>query len=345
MPRVLIVATSRKTRGGITSVIKAHETGEQWSEYNCRWIETHRDGNPLRKVWYFMCSMIQFIVLLPFADIVHVHIAAVTRKMPFVFLTKLFHKKLIVHLHFPGTETTLEDKRLSPRYGWCIRRADICIALSYTWKKLIEDCYHVNNVRVLYNPCPSVKRIPYSDREKYILFAGTVSQRKGNQDLVAAFAKIAAKYPDWIIKIAGNGDIEEGEQQAMNLGVAKQVEYLGWISGDAKDTLFRNASIYCLPSYAEGFPMSVLDAWAYGIPVITTPVGGIPDVAKDGINMMVFEPGDIDALASKLVLLISDKELRHNIAKASCHFADNTFNVRTITNELGQLYNELLTRK
>lgn len=341
MPRVLVVATSRKTRGGITSVVKAHETGEQWKKFHCLWIETHRDGNSIQKICYFISGLLHFLVLLPFVDIVHIHIAAVTRKMPFVFLAKFFRKKLIVHMHFPGIETTLEDKRLSPRYGWCIRKADICIALSYTWKKLIEEYYHVSNVRVLYNPCPSVNRAPYSDREKYILFAGTVSQRKGNQDLVAAFARIASKYPDWKIRIAGNGDIEGGIKQAKELGVSNQIEYLGWISGTAKDVLFRRAAVYCLPSYAEGFPMSVLDAWAYGTPVITTPVGGIPDVAKDGINMMLFEPGDISTLSEKIDELLSDSALREKMAKGSCVFADYTFNINSITQQLGELYKNL----
>lgn len=344
MSRVLVIATSRNTRGGITSVVKAHETGEQWAIFNCRWIETHRDGNPIRKMGYFVKGFLTFLILLPSADLVHIHLAAVNRKMPFVFLTKLFGKKMIIHLHFPDIETTLRDRRLSSRYGWCIKKADVCIALSYTWKLLIERTYNVNNVRVLYNPCPIVDRIPYTKRENYILFAGTVSQRKGNQDLVTAFAKVAKKYPDWKIKIAGNGDIDKGQKQAKALGVENQVEYLGWISGNDKECLFQKSAIYCLPSYAEGFPMSVLDAWAYGTPVITTPVGGIPDIAKDYQNMIIFEAGDINALAEKIDILISDTKLRNKLASASCNFADNMFNVKIITSELGCLYNELINK-
>ena len=89
--------------------------------------------------------------------------------------------------------------------------------------------------------------------------------------------------------------------------------------------------------------MSVLDAWAYGTPVVSTPVGGIPDVAVDGKNMMVFEPGDIQALADKLDLLLSDTSLRSRLAKASCDFADNVFNVKTICQRLGEIYNEVIT--
>lgn len=69
-PRVLVVATSRKTCGGITSVVKAHETGEQWKKYHCRWIQTHRDGPAWRKLRYLVTALIEYMVLLPWYDIV-----------------------------------------------------------------------------------------------------------------------------------------------------------------------------------------------------------------------------------------------------------------------------------
>ena len=119
---------------------------------------------------------------------------------------------------------------------------------------------------------------------------------------------------------------------------------MGWVSGEQKDKAFRESMIFCLPSYAEGFPMAVLDAWAYGLPVITTPVGGIPDVAKDGKNMLLFNPGDIDALAQQLEKMIVNEELRKSIADESILFAHTTFNLNTINKQLGNIYEEL-TRK
>lgn len=174
--------------------------------------------------------------------------------------------------------------------------------------------------------------------DKIILYAGTINERKGYSDLIQAFAKIATKYPDWKVVFAGNGEVEEGEQLAGQLGISGQVEFAGWVSGEKKDTLFRRASIFCLPSYAEGFPMAVLDAWAYGLPVVTTPVGGIPDVAKDGENMLLFSPGDIDRLAENIDKLISDKELRCRISNASKEFAKGKFNINTINKQLGEIY-------
>lgn len=88
--------------------------------------------------------------------------------------------------------------------------------------------------------------------------------------------------------------------------------------------------IECVACLIEGFPMGVLDAWAYGLPVITTPVGGIPDIAIDGKNMLLFNPGDIDALATQMEKMISNDNLRQSIASESTLLTHTTFNVKII---------------
>lgn len=201
-------------------------------------------------------------------------------------------------------------------------------------------------LRILYNPCPQIekgtKMVNDNNAVKAILYAGTVCHRKGYDDMIKAFAKVASKHRDWKIVFAGNGEIEQGKALAAELGIADQTEFLGWVSGEAKDVAFRNATVFCLPSYAEGFPMGVLDAWAYGLPVITTPVGGIPDIAIEGKNMLLFAPGDVDALAAQMECMICDEALRHNIATESTLLAQTTFNVQTINSQLGEIYEEVL---
>ena len=85
MTKVLVVATSRYTRGGITSVVKAHESGEQWKKYHCRWIQSHRDGGKMRKIWYLLTSLCEYLCFLPFYDIVHIHVGVrnSAQKTPF----------------------------------------------------------------------------------------------------------------------------------------------------------------------------------------------------------------------------------------------------------------------
>ena len=221
------------------------------------------------------------------------------------------------------------------------------IVLSEYWRKALVDELKIpaKKVKVLYNPCPIIKTkdemLQHNVKRKTILYAGTVCHRKGYDDLIRAFAKIAKKYPDWNVVLAGNGEEEKGRAISKELGIANQVEFLGWVSGEQKDKAFRESMIFCLPSYAEGFPMAVLDAWAYGLPVITTPVGGIPDVAKDGKNMLLFNPGDIDALAQQMEKMIVNEELRKSISDESILFAHTTFNLNTINKQLGNIYEEL----
>ena len=199
-----------------------------------------------------------------------------------------------------------------------------------------------DKVQVIYNPCTIEMFNNKYQQKKQILYAGTVNARKGYADMIKAFAQISSLFPNWQIVFAGNGEIEKGKNLAQELGIEKQTVFLGWINGATKDKAFKEASIFCLPSYAEGFPMAVLDAWSYGLPVITTPVGGIPDIAKEESNLLLFSPGDIEGLAKQLEKLIRDKELRNRLSQESTRLANTTFNIKTINKEIEALYKNLM---
>ena len=344
MTRVLVVATSRKTRGGITSVVKAHETGEQWKKYHCRWIETHIDRGAAWKLFYLIRGLLTYIVFLPMCKIVHIHTSeppSALRKCLFMWLAKLLGKKTIVHFHSFSPETTINGKYKNV-YRYLFTRADVVIVLSQLWKKYVNNAFRLGDkVRVVYNPCTADVFPEKYEKKKQILYAGTVNARKGYEDMIKAFAKVASGFPDWQIVFAGNGELEQGRKLASELGIESQTVFLGWVSGEAKDKAFKEATVFCLPSYAEGFPMSVLDAWAYGLPVITTPVGGIPDVAQDGENMLLFGPGDVDALSEQMKRMITDCGLRDKISGQSKLLASTTFNINTINKELAKIYKEL----
>ena len=341
MSKVLIVATSRKTKGGISSVIEAHEKGEHWKEFKCHWVQTHRDGSVLRKLSYLMWGLMDFVVRLPFYDIVHIHVSqpmTIRRKSIFLRLAKSFNKKIITHFHAFNTEETI-DGNARNLYKQFFEKSDMVIVLSNWWKKQLMNSLNMSpeQISVLYNPCPTVSKKETS-KENIILYAGAVNERKGYKDLIKAFASIHTSFSNWKIVFAGNGEIEEGISLAKQFGIESQVEFTGWVTGEAKADLFRKAKIFCLPSYAEGFPMAVLEAWAYGLPVITTPVGGIPDVAIDSENMLLFNPGDIKKLSQNIKKLISNQTIYEKISHASLDFSKNKFNNQTINRQLKELY-------
>lgn len=349
MPRILVLATSRRTHGGISSVVAAHESSDEWRAYGCRWVATHRSGSALTKLWYFVRGMMEFLFLLPWAEAVHIHIGEVPsarRKSLFMRLAKLTGKRNVVHFHAFDTVSTIEGPRASV-YKALFDDADCVVVLSKMWKDKVNAVFDLGDkVTVLYNPCPTVDSAAGVGgdcaKRNVILSAGVVCERKGYGDLIRAFAAIAPRYKDWRVVFAGSGEIDRAKAIARECGIEDQVEFAGWVSGEAKDRIFRETSVFCLPSYAEGFPMAVLDAWAYGLPVVTTPVGGLPDIVSDGVDVLLFQPGDVDRLAVQLERLIADERLRSTIAEASRRFASETFDVGTVGRHLGEIYSAVL---
>lgn len=343
--KVITVATSSRTRGGITSVINAYRQTALWTDWNMVWIETHIDRSKIAKLWILIKAVFFFLYHLPSTSLIHLHFSepvSAIRKLLFVFLAKLFRKKLLVHFHSFSTDTTIHGK-FSFIYKYIFRSADNIIVLTNYWKGEITGKWpHIaDKIIVLYNPCTKVEpRVV--ERNNAILFAGTVNQRKGYQDLIKAFAAVSSNYPEWKLVFAGNGEIGAAKQLAKMLQIETNVEFLGWVSGAKKDLAFRQASIFCLPSYAEGLPMAMLDAFSYGLPVITTPVGGIPDLLTDSQNALIYQPGDIRALSACLTRCMSDQTLRDSLAESSITLSATTLNLMTITRELDFIYQKML---
>ena len=106
--------------------------------------------------------------------------------------------------------------------------------------------------------------------------------------------------------------------------------------------VLRNADVFFLPSYNEGMPMSVLDAMGYGLPVVSTYVGGIPKIVRDGENGFCCEPGDIDGFAKELCHLLSDDTWRRKASKKSIDIIEDEYSLKKHIDRLEALYYEVV---
>lgn len=340
--KVLVIATSRKSKGGINSVIKAYSSNELWNQWNCYWLETHIDRSRWLKVLFLLRALILFIFKIPFYQIVHIHLSEVPsaiRKSVFIKISKLLNKIIIVHFHSFSTDTTIDGNHQQLYYK-IFHSSDKLIVLSKSWENWIIEKWPLlkDKIKVLNNPCIKVAEDSYLPKVKTILFAGMLNERKGYTDLIEGFARTKACKKDWKLILAGNGDIDKGQLLANKLNISEKVIFTGWVSGIEKDNLFRTSSIFCLPSYAEGFPMAVLDAWAYGLPVITTPVGGLPDVLENQKNAIIIKPGEPDDIAKALEMLINDEKLREKLSHESLKLSKTIFSLESITQQLDRIY-------
>lgn len=340
--KVLVLATSPKTRGGITSVLNCYKKQPMWEEFGCRWISTHRDGSKFLKLVYLIGAWGRFICLLPFYDIVHLHVGlrpSMFRKYPFFRIARAFGKKTVVHLHC-GSQL---DSIWNRRYSKVFTSADRVLVLSESIRKDVVSRIGEalsDKVTVLYNPAGQ-SPAKFENRKKLILFAGLLIPEKGCFDLITAFARLAGRFPGWRLVLAGEGRKDDCRLLAGKLGVEDALDLPGWVDADRMSELYSEASVFCLPSYAEGLPMSILEAWSSGLPVVCSPVGAVPEVAEDGKNALFVSPGNPDELADRLSSLMEDKKLREDIGNRALATARTLFSPSAVCRQLSEIYQNL----
>jgi glycosyltransferase involved in cell wall biosynthesis len=161
---------------------------------------------------------------------------------------------------------------------------------------------------------------PLAGKVRFVYF-GLISQRKGVFDLIEAVAKLSPECRSRVeFLLAGNGEVAQLRERAASLGVQDLVEIREWVDPTERDRLLASAHAFVLPSHTEGLPMSLLEAMAWGLPPICTPVGSIPEYVVNGANGLLVAPGEISQLAAaieKLVSLEADRVHMGRLARAT----------------------------
>jgi glycosyltransferase involved in cell wall biosynthesis len=139
----------------------------------------------------------------------------------------------------------------------------------------------------------------------YFLFMGRLSEEKGISTLIKAFNRVS----EIKLHIMGDGPMRE-EVLAFAESSCKNVKYLGFKSGQQKLNIMRNAKAIIVASeWYENFPTVILESFSLGTPVIASKIGGIPYMVKDGVNGLLFEPGDPDGLLGKMLQINENEQL------------------------------------
>ncbi|MCL6475066.1 MAG: glycosyltransferase family 4 protein [Firmicutes bacterium] len=351
--RVVMLGPALDVKGGVSSVerlILAHAP----DHVRIRHIATMRDGRVWVKLAVFLLALTRFlkVLLMRRADLIHIHFASrasTWRKSLLALVARWFSKPYILHAHgaefhefFPKQPRLLQRWIIS-----MLRKSRALITVSERWKQFYLNISGLpsEHVVVLPNPisvpegCPSRR-----DRSTVtLLFLGRMENRKGPIRVVRAFHAL----PDELrrrayLVLAGDGDVEGVRREVSALGLEQQVTVLDWVNAEQRNALLAAADVFVLPSLNEGLPMSVLEAMSWGIPVVTSPVGGIPEVVQDGFNGFLVPPEDIPALANALQRLIEDESLRLQMganARASVEHLD----IRRYWEKLEGIYRAVLS--
>ena len=180
-----------------------------------------------------------------------------------------------------------------------IRKATVLMVLSRSWKEFFAGIVNNNKIVILNNMIenPSFIRNFKLNLPIKFLFLGIIGKRKGIFDLLEVLNQnkefLTGKL---LLYVGGNGETEKLLKFIEKNKLQKLVSFEGWVSGREKDELLRSCDVCILPSYAEGLPIFILEAMSYGMPVISTTVGGIPEVIVNNMNGFLITPGDTKTL-------------------------------------------------
>jgi len=307
----------------------------------------HRDRNRLKEL--LSCEGLDF-------DLVHINpsfvYGSLIRDGQLLMISKHLGKKTLVF--FRGWEENhvpFVDKFFFRLFFSIYRRADAFVVLSSDIKAQLrrwgfKQPIHLETTSVaneLLSDFSLAKRLDKIDRCRKIrlLFLSRIEKRKGICETIEAVRNLSEKNLDLHLFVAGEGPfLNFARQFAKNAGIANKVSFLGFVKGEAKKAIFTNSDIYIFPTYyGEGMPNSVLEAMAFGLPVLTRPVGGLRDFFLNGQHGFITDSKAPATFASFVEKIFLDKALWKKISVNNHEYAQQRFMADVVAKRLQAIYN------
>lgn len=348
-PRILMVGTALEGKGGVAAVVSVLRRHGLFERERVRYVATHREGSKAEKAkgalsgfWNTVLACVR-----QHPDVVHVHAASrasFVRKSIVLLIARLAGCKTIFHLHGGGFRqfATVESGALMRRWiRHTLEASSVVITLSNGWAGFVHGFAPQSRVVVVPNSVPLPAPPSLAGEPQRVLFLGRLEEAKGVFELLAAGARLAPGFPRLRLVFGGEGDADALRRRADELGIGERLELLGWVGPTERDAQLARAAVFCLPSHAEGLPMSMLEAMAAGRAVVASSVGGIPETIVDGDNGLLAPPRDAAALAGRLEQVLGDEALRARLGERARATIEQHYSTEVVCGQLSALYREL----
>ncbi len=344
--RVVMIGADRSVHGGVSAVVNNYYKEKLYKKTDLKYIGTMVDGSKARKLFRAVSSYLRFLIELPRMDILHVNMAADAsfyRKKIFIDTAYFFHKRILIHEHggdfenFYYKKSNDKGRRMISK---TLNKAQIFVALSKEWADFFAPIADKTKIMILENAVPLYDSAKTSYEDHSLLFLGRLCREKGIAELFEAVGAAAKEYPDIKLYLGGVWEDNELKKQADKLGA--YVEYLGWIDEKQKELYMEKASVFVLPSYFEGQPVSLLEAMSKGMAVISTNVGGILQIVDDRINGRLIPPKDVGALTDAVTELLGDNETKKRYGIDARTKIENRYNMKDRVDELVKIYESMM---
>lgn len=348
--KVLIVGSDTSVKGGISTVIKQYLDND-FERTDIKYLSSYIQGSNVKKALFFLKSYFVYVkkTLMNEFDIAHVHMSyngSFYRKLLILLMSKLFNKKVIIHLHGSEFEDFYynSNKLIKSIIRFLLRNCDAFLVLGDNWKKKIEEIEPKSNVYILKN-CVSIPKFKVKlDNNRFnILFLGVLIKRKGIYDLLEVIKilnenKLIEKYNLNFI-IGGTGKEESNIKELIKeYNIGDYVNMVGWIDKLNKEELLKKTQLFILPSYNEGLPMALLEAMSYGIPAISTDVGSVNEVIDNEENGYLIKPNNKYSLYNRIIDIVEDEGKWKVFSEDSKKKISECFNEKIYFQNIEEIY-------
>lgn len=300
-----------------------------------------------------------FFVLMLFGNYSLIHFntsfgkTGIIRDALFIRIVQLFNKRYVVF--FRGIDfnviSWIEAKRWK-LFKRTFLKANQIWVLSNLMKSKVKDWGYSREV-VLETTMVDSELLKDFDFEKSIwkfqspnpfeiIFLSRVERGKGIYEAIDAFRILNQKNPNTVFKIYGDGSETQKVLDYIGDNLGKIIFFEGFVEGAGKVQAFSSAHLYLFPSYAEGLPNSLLEAIAFGLPSVTSNVGGIPDFFEN--SKMGYITNDIrpEVLSDLMEQIITDANKCEDISRYNYNYAKNNFYAEIVANRIKNHYKIIL---
>lgn len=335
----------KKSSGGMAGVIRKIKNMPWLKEkYEITAYGSFADGGKFYRFFYCIASAVKFRRIVRHYDLIHIHMTSgmsARRKAWYIRKAKRAGKKVIVQLHCTDyffTRLDKEKERNRENIVRSLQMADAVLLLSKKFEKTFRERTGVQNTYYFPNfirpeDYPEHKKDP----EKFV-YLGKLNKDKGIDMLLQALYMMAADGERPEVILAGTGDREKYERLRFCYGLTNVSFSSGWLDQEETKKLLSDSMVLILPSFHEGFPLSVLEGMASGCAVAATCTGAVPEMTEFNLT----EPGDTGALFLRLRWLFLHPEMAAQEGRANREVAFSRFSEEKIMRELGNIYGKVL---
>ncbi len=345
--KVLMVGPDRGVHGGISAVVNELYAAGFDQEVSLKYIGTMKEGSKLRKLLVAAFAYCHFVNELSWCDIVHIHFSSDSsfmRKSFFIKRARKSGKKIVLHQH-GGDFKTYYNEQLSASKRDYVRKildmGDVMLVLTKGWKDFFGQITDPDKIEVFPNGIRVTDCHVQGEKDyNKVLFLGRICRDKGIDELLEAMKQIYSVNKDAHLYLGGIYEDSEYKDKVENC--SDFVTYLGWINGEEKNKYLDECGVLVLPSYYEGFPVSIIEALLHECVVAASAVGGIPEIIDDGIDGILFKPKDKNAVKNALEKAMSDKEKALSMGKMGQKKVVEKYSVEANIKRLLEIYKKIL---